>query len=154
MLHPSHFLPLRSHPRRPTVSFSQKRIIPSKRHRRFSILILTRFNPTALRLRAQSGLKLKKKEKFVSNNFGKTLQSLVESGKFGKKRDGGRNRYSRFEFRRRILQHAYRTRVCTRTQLESRRPFVAKRGPRQKGGEGGLPWETVPFAAARKERNK
>lgn len=150
MLHPSHFLPLRSHPRRPTVSFSQKRIIPSKRHRRFYILILTRFNPSAVRLRAQSGLNLKKKEKFVSNNFGKTLQSLVESGKFGKKRDGGRNRYSRFEFRRRILQHAYRT----RTQLESRRPFVAKRGPRQKGGEGGLPWETVPFAAARTERKK
>lgn len=62
MLHPSHFLPLRSHPRRPTVSFSQKRIIPSKRHRRFSILILTRFNPSALRLRAQSGSNLKKRK--------------------------------------------------------------------------------------------
>lgn len=62
MLHPSHFLPLRSHPRRPTVSFSQKRIIPSKRHRLFYILILTRFNPSALRLRAQSGLNLKKRK--------------------------------------------------------------------------------------------
>lgn len=152
MLHPSHFLPLRSHPRRPTVSFSQKRIIPSKRHRRFYILILTRFNPTALRLRAQSGLNLKKKEKFVSNNFGKTLPSLVESGKFGKKRDGGRNRYSRFEFRRRILHtliahahnwnrgvHSWRTGV--RDKKEGRevsrgKPFLSRqRGKKEINSE-------------------
>lgn len=31
---------------------------------------------------------------------------------------------------------------------------MVNRGPRQKGGEGGLPWETVPFAAARTERKK
>lgn len=84
MLHPSHFLPLRSHPRRPTVSFSQKRIIPSKRHRRFSILILTRFNPSALRLRAQSGLNLKKRKSssaIILEKLCKVSSSLENLGK-------------------------------------------------------------------------
>lgn len=84
MLHPSHFLPLRSHPRRPTVSFSQKRIIPSKRHRRFYILILTRFNPTALRLRAQSGSNLKKRKSssaIILEKLCKVSSSLENLGK-------------------------------------------------------------------------
>lgn len=84
MLHPSHFLPLRSHPRRPTVSFSQKRIIPSKRHRRFYILILTRFNPSAVRLRAQSGSNLKKRKSssaIILEKLCKVSSSLENLGK-------------------------------------------------------------------------
>lgn len=111
MLHPSHFLPLRSHPRRPTVSFSQKRIIPSKRHRRFSILILTRFNPSALRLRAQSGSNLKKRKSSSAIILEKLCQVSSSLENLGKRETEGeidtRDSNSAGESSNTLIAHAH-----------------------------------------------
>lgn len=111
MLHPSHFLPLRSHPRRPTVSFSQKRIIPSKRHRRFYILILTRFNPTALCLRAQSGLNLKKRKSSSAIILEKLCQVSSSLENLGKRETEGeidtRDSNSAGESSNTLIAHAH-----------------------------------------------
>lgn len=111
MLHPSHFLPLRSHPRRPTVSFSQKRIIPSKRHRRFYILILTRFNPSALRLRAQSGSNLKKRKSSSAIILEKLCQVSSSLENLGKRETEGeidtRDSNSAGESSNTLIAHAH-----------------------------------------------
>lgn len=111
MLHPSHFLSLRSHPRRPTVSFFQKRIIPSKIHRRFYILILTRFNPSALRLRAQSGSNLKKRKSSSAIILEKLCQVSSSLENLGKRETEGeidtRDSNSAGESSNTLIAHAH-----------------------------------------------
>lgn len=99
------------HPRRPTVSFSQKRIIPSKRHRRFYILILTRFNPSALRLRAQSGSKLKKRKSSSAIILEKLCQVSSSLENLGKRETEGeidtRDSNSAGESSNTLIAHAH-----------------------------------------------
>lgn len=136
------------HPRRPTVSFSQKRIIPSKRHRRFSILILTRFNPSALRLRAQSGSNLKKRKSSSAIILEKLckVSSILEN--LGKRETEGeidtRDSNSAGESSNTLIAHAHNW---------NRGVHSWRTGVRDKK-EGREVSRGKPFAAARTERKK